>query len=70
MFFIASTMLILSLFRGLATDTLYQFPTEELRRTYRTLRYIEETDTDELTKNHARTALSDLNVIMRRELFE
>ncbi|KAI7853572.1 hypothetical protein BDC45DRAFT_510575 [Circinella umbellata] len=66
----ASTMLILSLFRGLATDTLYQFPTEELRRTYRTLRYIEETDTDELTRNHARTALSDLNVIMRRELFE
>ncbi|KAI9494680.1 hypothetical protein BDB00DRAFT_301428 [Zychaea mexicana] len=66
----AATVLILSLFRGLASDTLYQFPPEELRRTYRSLRYIEDTDPDELTRGHARTALSDLDVIMRRELFE
>lgn len=63
-------MLILSLFRGLAQQTLYEYPTESLRRTYRTLRYIEETDPDELTRYQARVALSDLDTIMRNELFK
>ncbi len=61
-------MLILSLFRGLAAQTLYEYPTESLRRTYRTLRYIEETDSDELTRYQARVALSDLDDIMRGEI--
>lgn len=66
----AATVLILSLFRGLASQTLYEYPTESLRRTYRTLRYIEETDPDELTRYQARVALSDLDAIMRNEIFK
>lgn len=63
-------MLILSLFRGLAAQTLYEYPAESLKRTYRTLRYIEETDSDDLTRYQARVALSDLDDIMRAEIFK
>ena len=63
-------MLILSLFRGLASQALYEYPAESLKRTYRTLRYIEETDADELTRYQARVALSDLDEIMRGEIFK
>lgn len=62
--------MILSLFRGLAQQTLYEYPSESLKRTYRTLRYIEETDADELTRYQARVALSDLDDIMRGEIFK
>ncbi|ORX49189.1 hypothetical protein DM01DRAFT_1325961 [Hesseltinella vesiculosa] len=65
----AATVLILSLFRGMASQTVYDFPTENLRRAYRTLRYIEHNDQDELTRYQARVALSDLDVIMRGEIF-
>ncbi|KAI8388768.1 uncharacterized protein BYT42DRAFT_561154 [Radiomyces spectabilis] len=65
----AATVLLLSLFRGFASQTLYEYPVENLRRTYRTLRYIEETDPDELTRYQARVALSDFDVIMRGEIF-
>ncbi|KAI8332001.1 hypothetical protein BD560DRAFT_52153 [Blakeslea trispora] len=66
----AATVLILSLFRGLSSQTLYEYPAESLRRTYRALRYIEETDSDELARYQARVALSDLDAIMRGELFK
>lgn len=66
----AATVLILSLFRGLASNTLYEFPVENLRRAYRALRYIEDTDADELTRYQARVALSDLDMIMRDEIFK
>ncbi|KAI8068543.1 hypothetical protein BC940DRAFT_367058 [Gongronella butleri] len=66
----AATVLILSLFRGMAAQTLYEFPTENLRRAYRTLRYVEHTDPDELTRYQARVALSDLDVLMRGEIFQ
>ncbi|KAI9269341.1 hypothetical protein BY458DRAFT_490142 [Sporodiniella umbellata] len=66
----AGTVLILSLFRGLAQQTLYSYPAENLRRTYRTLRYIEELDPDELTRYQAQVALSDLDTIMRNEIFK
>ncbi|KAI8647476.1 armadillo-type protein [Parasitella parasitica] len=66
----AATVLILSLFRGLASQALYEYPAESLRRTYRTLRYTEETDPDELTRYQARVALSDLDAIMRNEIFK
>ncbi|KAG0743984.1 hypothetical protein G6F57_001082 [Rhizopus arrhizus] len=69
-FQIAATVLVLSLFRGLAQQTLYEYPTESLRRTYRSLRYIEEADSDELTRYQARVALSDLDSIMRNEIFK
>ena len=62
--------MILSLFRGLSSQTLYEYPAESLKRTYRTLRYIEETDPDELARYQARVALSDLDAIMRGELFK
>ncbi|CAO3678365.1 unnamed protein product [Rhizopus stolonifer] len=66
----AGTVLVLSLFRGLAQQTLYAYPADSLRRTYRTLRYIEEMDPDELTRYQARVALSDLDTIMRNEIFK
>ncbi|KAF7724463.1 transmembrane and coiled-coil domains-containing protein 7 [Apophysomyces ossiformis] len=66
----AATVLILSLFRGMASETLYEFPVTNLRRAYRTLRYIEDTDPDELTRYQARVALSDLDMIMRNEIFQ
>ncbi|KAI8082954.1 uncharacterized protein BX664DRAFT_361234 [Halteromyces radiatus] len=66
----AGTVLILSLFRGMAQQTLYDFPADNLRRAYRTLRYIEHSDPDELTRHQARVALSDLDMIMRGELFK
>ncbi|KAL9559749.1 hypothetical protein PS6_000619 [Mucor atramentarius] len=53
-----------------ASQTLYEYPAESLRRTYRTLRYVEETDPDELTRYQARVALSDLDAIMRNEIFK
>jgi hypothetical protein len=67
--YLAGVVLILSLFQGMAQQTLYDFPTDNLRRAYRTLRYIEHTDPDELTRHQARVALSDLDVIMRGEIF-
>ncbi|KAJ8655234.1 hypothetical protein O0I10_009102 [Lichtheimia ornata] len=66
----AATVVIISLFRGMASETLYSYPSEYLKRTYRTLRYIEDTDPDELTRHQARTALADLDVITRREIFK
>ncbi|KAI7881468.1 hypothetical protein K492DRAFT_236650 [Lichtheimia hyalospora FSU 10163] len=66
----AATVVIISLFRGMASETLYSFPSEYLKRTYRTLRYIEDTDPDDLTRHQARTALADLDVITRREIFK
>ncbi|KAG0180118.1 transmembrane and coiled-coil domains-containing protein 7 [Apophysomyces sp. BC1021] len=53
-----------------ASETLYEFPIDNLRRAYRTLRYIEDTDADELTRYQARVALSDLDMIMRGEIFK
>ncbi|CDS13877.1 hypothetical protein LRAMOSA06051 [Lichtheimia ramosa] len=66
----AATVVIISLFRGMASETLYSYPSEYLKRTYRTLRYIEDTDPDELTRHQARAALADLDVITRREIFK
>jgi hypothetical protein len=68
-YYLAATVVILSLFRGLASQTLYAYPADLLKRTYRTLRYVEDTDQDELTRYQARVALSDLNTIMRGEIF-
>ncbi|GAB5590431.1 hypothetical protein Unana1_05331 [Umbelopsis nana] len=65
----AATVVILSLFRGLASQTLYAYPADLLKRTYRTLRYVEDTDQDELTRYQARVALSDLDTIMRDQIF-
>lgn len=66
---LAATVVILSLFRGFASQTLYSYPADLLKKTYRTLRYVEDTDKDELTRYQARVALSDLDTIMRNEIF-
>lgn len=65
----AATVVILSVFRGFANQTLYSYPADLLKRTYRTLKYVEETDHDDLTRYQARVALSDLDAIMRNEIF-
>ncbi|GES83351.1 transport and Golgi organization protein 6 homolog [Rhizophagus clarus] len=67
----ASIVLLISLFRGLAShsQSIYLIPSDLLQRTYRTLQYIEEIDKDELTRYHARIGISDLDVISQRELF-
>lgn len=57
------------MFRGFANQTLYSYPADLLKRTYRTLKYVEETDHDDLTRYQARVALSDLDAIMRNEIF-
>ncbi|KAM3583327.1 hypothetical protein VKS41_004240 [Umbelopsis sp. WA50703] len=65
----AATVVILSVFRGFANQTLYSYPADLLKRTHRTLKYVEETDHDDLTRYQARVALSDLDAIMRNEIF-
>ncbi|CAG8577005.1 7166_t:CDS:10 [Ambispora leptoticha] len=61
----ASVVLLISLFRGLAVDTIQQIYGDLLKRAYISLRYIENTDTDDLTRYHARVCLSDLDVIVK-----
>ncbi|RIA90280.1 hypothetical protein C1645_770394 [Glomus cerebriforme] len=67
----ASIVLLISLFRGLAShsQSIYLIPSDLLQRTYHTLQYIEEIDKDELTRYHARVGISDLDVISQGELF-
>ncbi|CAG8478966.1 12155_t:CDS:10 [Ambispora gerdemannii] len=61
----ASVVLLISLFRGLAVDTIQQIRGDLLKRAYISLRYIENTDTDDLTRYHARVCRSDLDVIVK-----
>ncbi|EXX51541.1 uncharacterized protein OCT59_008288 [Rhizophagus irregularis] len=67
----ASIVLLISLFRGLAShsQSIYLIPSDLLQRTYRTLQYIEEIDKDELTRYHARIGISDLDITSQGELF-
>ncbi|CAG8437765.1 15274_t:CDS:10 [Acaulospora morrowiae] len=67
----ASTVLLISLFRGLSSrsQTIHLIPNYLLERSWRTLRYIEEVDKDELTRYQARVGLSDLEDISNNELF-
>ncbi|KAG9303568.1 hypothetical protein G9A89_018464 [Geosiphon pyriformis] len=64
----ASIVLFISLFRALAVETLHQIPGDFLKRAYRTLRYVEETDQDDLTRHYSRVARSDLDVIVRNAM--
>ncbi|OZJ02187.1 hypothetical protein BZG36_04319 [Bifiguratus adelaidae] len=66
----AATVLIASLIGGLNQQTLFDFPSDLLKATYRRLKFIEETDLDELTRQHARTTLADLDTIVRGQLFK
>ncbi|CAH1760594.1 10748_t:CDS:10, partial [Entrophospora sp. SA101] len=63
----ACVVLLSSLFRGLAShsQSLYLIPSDLLQKTYLRLKYIEETDNDELTKYQARICISDLDSMFR-----
>ncbi|CAG8519738.1 260_t:CDS:2, partial [Scutellospora calospora] len=67
----ASIVLLISLFRGLSShsQSIYTIPKDLLERIWRTLKYIEETDKDELIRFHARIGISDLNIISQEEMF-
>lgn len=45
---------------------LAQYPAHLLSSTYTKLKYVEATDKDDLTRLHARTALSDLSELVPR----
>ncbi|CAG8527828.1 659_t:CDS:10 [Paraglomus brasilianum] len=64
----ACVALLISLFRGLGSRTLYEIHGRLLKRAYTTLKYVEGVDKDDLTRYHARVALSDLDVIIKGEL--
>jgi len=64
----ACVALLISLFRGLGSRTLYEIHGRLLKRAYITLNYVESVDKDDLTRYHARVALSDLDVIIKGEL--
>lgn len=66
--FSACVALLISLFRGLGSRTLYEIHGRLLKRAYTTLKYVEGVDKDDLTRYHARVALSDLDVIIKGEL--
>lgn len=64
----AATLVLILLFRALGSSTLYRVDGDQLKRALRTLRYIEQVDEDPLTRAQARTALADLDAIIRSEL--
>ncbi|CAG8710072.1 7348_t:CDS:10 [Gigaspora margarita] len=67
----ASIVLLLSLFRGISShsQTIFIIPKDLLERIWRTLKYIEETDKDELIRYYARIGISDLDATSHEELF-
>lgn len=64
----AATLVLILLFRALGSSTLYRVEGDQLIRALRTLRYIEQVDEDPLTRAQARTAIADLDAIVRSEL--
>jgi hypothetical protein len=66
----AAVCIAKSLFQGMDTNALYSIPADILRDMYRQLRYVEDVDGDELVRYHAKIALTELDRIMRAELFK
>ncbi|KAF9971509.1 hypothetical protein BGZ73_005539 [Actinomortierella ambigua] len=64
----AATLVLILLFRAQGGQTLYRIEGDQLKRALRTLRYIEQVDNDPLTRAQARTALADLDDLVRGEL--
>ncbi|KAG0029265.1 transmembrane and coiled-coil domains-containing protein 7 [Podila clonocystis] len=64
----AATLVIVLLFRALGGDSLYRIEGDQLKRAYRTLRYVEQVDDDPLTRAQARAGISDLDEIVRTEM--
>ncbi|ORX90611.1 ARM repeat-containing protein [Basidiobolus meristosporus CBS 931.73] len=65
----AAVVLFASLFRGMGVNAIYDIPSDLLKDILHTLRFVEATEQDELTKYHARIGLSDLDAIMKNEIF-
>ncbi|KAG0232382.1 hypothetical protein BGW41_001879 [Actinomortierella wolfii] len=64
----AATLVLILLFRAQGGQTLYRIEGDLLKRALRTLRYIEQVDHDPLTRVQARTALADLDDLVRGEM--
>ncbi|KAF9109228.1 transmembrane and coiled-coil domains-containing protein 7 [Mortierella sp. AM989] len=64
----AATLVIVLLFRALGSNSLYRIEGDQLKRAYRTLRYVEEVDDDALCRAQARTGIADLDGIVRMEM--
>ncbi|KAF9905275.1 hypothetical protein EC991_001874 [Linnemannia zychae] len=64
----AATLVLVLLFRALGTNSLYRIEGDQLKRAYRTLRYIEQVDEDPLCRAQARSGIADLDGIVRMEM--
>ncbi|RHZ82627.1 hypothetical protein Glove_106g48 [Diversispora epigaea] len=66
----ASIVLLISLIRGLSShsQSIFLIPKDLLERSWRTLKYVEEIDNDDLIKYHARVGISILETISQNEL--
>ncbi|KAF9211136.1 transmembrane and coiled-coil domains-containing protein 7 [Podila verticillata] len=64
----AATLVIVLLFRALGGNSLYRIEGDQLKRAYRTLRYVEQVDEDPLTRAQARAGIADLDAIVRMEM--
>ncbi|KAF9432491.1 hypothetical protein BGZ76_010707 [Entomortierella beljakovae] len=61
----AATLVVVLLFRALGNNSLYRIEGDQLKRAYRTLRYIEQVDEDPLCRAQARTGIVDLDGVVR-----
>ncbi|KAF9418015.1 transmembrane and coiled-coil domains-containing protein 7 [Podila epigama] len=64
----AATLVLVLLFRALGGNSLYRIEGDQLKRAYRTLRYVEQVDEDILTRTQARSGIADLDAIVRSEM--
>ncbi|KAF9130715.1 hypothetical protein BGW39_002763 [Mortierella sp. 14UC] len=64
----AATLVLVLLFRALGSNSLYRIEGDQLKRVYRTLRYIEQVDEDPLCRAQARSGIADLDGIVRMEM--
>ena len=64
----AATLVMVLLFRALGGHSLYRIEGDQLKRAYRTLRYVEQVDEDPLCRAQARTGIADLDAIVRMEM--
>ncbi|KAF9960033.1 hypothetical protein BGZ72_008110 [Mortierella alpina] len=63
-----ATLVLVLLFRALGNNSLYRIEGDQLKRVYRTLRYMEQVDDDALCRAQARTGIADLDAIVRMEM--
>ncbi|KAG0263286.1 hypothetical protein BG011_009015 [Mortierella polycephala] len=64
----AATLVLVLLFRALGGNSLYRIEGDQLKRVYRTLRYVEQVDEDALCRAQARAGIADLDGIVRMEM--